>query len=158
MPLNVRVDWSLLRRAHQLVLLTTLAVIWGLAVTSMFMTNATSMRVTAAPVHDAKHFGQTHLSAFSSAGAPSMGAVLPAAPHSARLQGQPSTGLSQADRTTYAPAQRDALRQLSSEALDADSTPREGHTPSREPAGAPESLGVGDSATYAEEGEQEGER
>lgn len=45
----LHLEWSVLRRAHQLILLATLAVIWGLAATSFFMTRASSIRIPAAP-------------------------------------------------------------------------------------------------------------
>lgn len=128
-----RLEWNILRRAHQLLLLVTLAVLWGLAATSFFMTRASSIRIAAAPARaiDAARVPARvshpstasveertlHGAAPSTVGAKPPQDELQLAPQQLqvlhKLLGLKATSLSQAQRATYAAALRSALRQLS---------------------------------------------
>lgn len=122
----LRLDWSLLRRAHQLVLLTTLVLLWGLAVTSFFVLNADSYTarspsqlplgegyaVTIRP--DAKAVEQLQARVEHAPALPA-GHVISSVqlPEMQRLLRLRASGLSEAQRADYAAALREALRQLS---------------------------------------------
>ena len=126
-----RVNWNLARRVHQLLLLTALILIWGVAATSIFMANASVPMLETEPGHS---FHPLPLES-PLAGAPALRApataedaarALAAAqlPELQRLLRLRPSSLSATQKAEYAAALRTALHELLPDApTDGDMAP-----------------------------------
>ena len=126
-----RVNWNLARRVHQLLLLTALILIWGVAATSIFMANASVPMLETEPGHSFHPLPlESPLAGAPALRAPAMAEdaarALAAAqlPELQRLLRLRPSSLSATQKAEYAAALRTALHELLPDApTDGDMAP-----------------------------------